>query len=148
MAEVTEAVTCVALTKAVVSELPFHCTAVLPETKFVPLTVSVKVAPPGAADAGLRLEIVGATMVWLTFTVTCIVDRPYWFVAFNVYVVVVAGVVVTLPPCTPPSTSMKSYESLLVFHESVTGVPGATVEADAVKLLIVGGCPVGAVTAS
>jgi len=36
---------------------------------------------------------------------------------------------------------MKSYESFVVSQVSVTGVPAATVEADAVKLLMVGGDP-------
>lgn len=69
-------------------------------------------------------------------------------VEFSVYVVVAVGVKVTLPPRTPPSLSMKSYESLVVLHVSVTGVPTATVVADAAKLLMVGGAPVGAVAAS
>ena len=64
------------------------------------------------------------------------------------YVVVAVGVKVTVPPRTPPSLSIKSYESLVVLHVSVTGVPAATVEADAAKLLMVGGAPVGAVIAS
>lgn len=83
-----------------------------------------------------------------TVTVTCFVVRPYWLVAFNVYVVVAVGVMVILPPRTPPSLSMKSYESLLVLQLNVTDVPEATVEADAVKLLIDGAEPVGAELAS
>jgi hypothetical protein len=52
----TEAVSCVALTKVVASVVPFQFT-VAPETKLVPFTVSVNAPPPGAADAGLRLEM-------------------------------------------------------------------------------------------
>src|SRR5689334_15759065 len=47
----TVAVSCVALTKLVVSGEPFHCAAA-PETKPEPLTVSVKVEPPTVAPLG------------------------------------------------------------------------------------------------
>jgi hypothetical protein len=51
----------------VVSGAPFHCT-VAPERKLVPFTVSVKVAPPAIAEAGLRpvMTGVGATTVNVT----------------------------------------------------------------------------------
>ena len=52
------AVSCVLLTKLVMRFAPFHCTIAL-LAKLVPLTVSVKLAPPTAANAGLRLLIVG-----------------------------------------------------------------------------------------
>jgi hypothetical protein len=56
---VTDAVSSVALSYVVVSaELP-QC-AVAPETKFVPLTVSVNAAPPAVAELGLKLVTVGA----------------------------------------------------------------------------------------
>jgi len=54
----TAAVSLVALTNVVVSVVVPHCT-VAPETKFVPLTVRVKAAPPAVAELGLRLVIVG-----------------------------------------------------------------------------------------
>src|SRR5580704_4002132 len=69
------AVSCVALTNAVVRGLPLKATTepenggcggiiglgifALPETKFEPFTVSVNAAPLGLAVAGLRLEIRG-----------------------------------------------------------------------------------------
>lgn len=56
------AVNCVALTKVVVRGLPFHRT-VAPLTKFRPLTVSVKPAPPAVADEGLRLVIAGVGLL-------------------------------------------------------------------------------------
>jgi hypothetical protein len=70
--------------------------------------------------------------------------RASVLVTFNVQVVVLVGVVVTVPPLTPPSASMKSYWPLLVFHVSVTAVPAATDEAEDVKLLIVRVALVGA----
>ena len=47
----TVAVSCELLTKVVVSGMPFQLT-VAPETKPVPLTVSVKSGPPGATAEG------------------------------------------------------------------------------------------------
>jgi hypothetical protein len=55
----TDAVSCVALTKVVASAVPFQST-IAPEMKPVPLTERVNAAAPGAADAGLRLEMTGA----------------------------------------------------------------------------------------
>jgi len=46
------------LTKVVVSAVLPHST-VAPETKFVPLTVSVKAEPPAVVEVGVRLVIVG-----------------------------------------------------------------------------------------
>ena len=62
--------------------------------------------------------------------------------------VVAVGLTVTLGPCTPPSLSIKSYESFVVLHDSVTDDPADTVDAEDVKLLMVGAPPVGAVLAS
>jgi hypothetical protein len=62
----TDAVSCVAPTKVVESAVPFQST-VAPETKLVPFTASVNTVPPGAADAGLRLEMAGSNT---TVTVT------------------------------------------------------------------------------
>jgi hypothetical protein len=56
----TAAVSCVALTKVVVRAVPFQFT-VAPETKLVPLIVSVKAALPAVIDAGERLPMVGPT---------------------------------------------------------------------------------------
>ena len=55
---------------------------------------------------------------------------------------VAVGFTLTLPPLTPPSTSIKSYESFVVFHVRVTGVPDVTEVEDAAKVLMVGGAPV------
>jgi hypothetical protein len=52
------AVNRVAETKVVVRFAPFHCTTES-VTKPVPLTVSVKAAPPAVRDDGLMLEITG-----------------------------------------------------------------------------------------
>ena len=57
-AAVIDAVTCVALTYAVVRLDPFHCTVDAP-MKFVPLIVSVNAAPPAVADVGVTLVVVG-----------------------------------------------------------------------------------------
>jgi len=56
------AVNWVLLTKLVARALPFHCT-VEPETKFVPVTVSVNVAPPAVALEGESKEAVGAALL-------------------------------------------------------------------------------------
>lgn len=60
----TEACSCVALVTMVTSGLPFHC-AMEPEVKPVPVTVRMKLGPPGAADDGesvVMLGPVGAAM--------------------------------------------------------------------------------------
>ena len=54
----TAAVSLFALTNVVASAVVPHCT-VAPETKFVPLIVRVKAAPPAVAELGLKLAIVG-----------------------------------------------------------------------------------------
>ena len=54
----TAAVSWLALTNVVVNAVVPHF-AVVPETKFVPLIVSVKAAPPAFAELGLKLVIVG-----------------------------------------------------------------------------------------
>jgi hypothetical protein len=56
------AVNWVALPKVVLSAAPFHCTTA-PETKPVPLTVSVNAAPPAAAVFGFSDVIVGGGAV-------------------------------------------------------------------------------------
>jgi len=53
-----EAVTCVEETYVVVRFVPFHLTTEL-EMKLLPLTVSIKPAPPAVAELGLRLVVVG-----------------------------------------------------------------------------------------
>jgi hypothetical protein len=63
------AVNCVALTKVVVRALPFHCT-VAPETKFVPVTVSVKAAPPAVALEGESALRVGTGLPPVTVMVS------------------------------------------------------------------------------
>ena len=57
----TWAVSWVALTKAVASGEPFHCT-VAPETKLLPLTVRVKAGLPAVAPTGDRDARVGAAV--------------------------------------------------------------------------------------
>jgi hypothetical protein len=54
----TDAVSWAALPNAVVSTVVPHF-AVAPDTKFVPLIVKVKAAPPAVAEAGLKLVIAG-----------------------------------------------------------------------------------------
>jgi hypothetical protein len=56
---VTDAVSCVSLTKDVLNGVPLNCT-VAPETKLVPFTVSVNAGLPAAAENGLTSEIVWA----------------------------------------------------------------------------------------
>jgi hypothetical protein len=49
-------------TKVVVLLVPFHLTTA-PETKLLPLTVSVKAPPPAVAELGDRVLIVGTRLV-------------------------------------------------------------------------------------
>jgi branched-subunit amino acid transport protein AzlD len=56
------AVNWVLLTKLVMRALPFHCTTE-PETKFVPVTVSVNAVPPGVALEGESKAAVGAGLL-------------------------------------------------------------------------------------
>lgn len=58
----TTAVSCVALTKVVVSAVLFQFTAA-PETKFVPFTVSVNAAPPAVAEEGESAVMVGSVSI-------------------------------------------------------------------------------------
>src|SRR5258708_7171592 len=58
-AAVIAAVSWMVLTKVVVRAAPFHCTVVEPFTNPVPLTVSVKAAPPTVALVGTSAVIVG-----------------------------------------------------------------------------------------
>ena len=58
----TPAVTCVPLTKVVVSAVPFNDTTA-PDTKPIPFTVKVKVVPPALTVEGEMLVITGAAGV-------------------------------------------------------------------------------------
>ena len=64
-AAVTVALSCVAETKVVVSDVPFHFTNE-PETKFVPFTVKVNCAPPAVAQVGLSELMVGTPPIVIT----------------------------------------------------------------------------------
>jgi hypothetical protein len=64
-AAVIAAVTWVGETYVVVRPDPFQFT-VEPETKPVPLTVSVNAVPPAVAEAGLRLVVVGTGLLTVT----------------------------------------------------------------------------------
>jgi hypothetical protein len=77
-AAVTVAVSCVLLTNAVVSPVPFHCTAA-PERNPVPFTVSVNWDPPAFTEGGLRLLIVGVGI--LMGSVVTVDALPPLFVA-------------------------------------------------------------------
>src|SRR5207245_1876844 len=61
----TVAVTCVAETKVVASAVPLHLT-VEPDTKLVPLTVSVNCGPPAAVQVGLSELMVGTALIVIT----------------------------------------------------------------------------------
>jgi len=58
----TVAVSCVALTRFVVSGVAFHRTTA-PVTKLVPFTVSVNAGPPAVAEIGAREVIVGGGLI-------------------------------------------------------------------------------------
>jgi hypothetical protein len=68
-AAVTDAVSCVALTKVVDNAVAPQST-VAPETKFVPFTVKLKAGPPALAEDGARLDMVGVETPGLTVIVT------------------------------------------------------------------------------
>src|SRR4029077_16808417 len=71
----TVAVSCVAETKVVASGLPFQFT-VEPETKLVPLTVSVNCGPPAVAQVGLIELIVGAALMVITKVAFAVLQGP------------------------------------------------------------------------
>jgi hypothetical protein len=71
-AAVIDAVTRVPLAYVVVRLAPFQRTTE-PEMKFVPLTVSVKAAPPAVADDGLKVVSVGTGLGALMVNVAWIV---------------------------------------------------------------------------
>src|ERR1700679_58996 len=56
------AVSCVALTKVVGSDAPFHCTCA-PCGKPVPFTVRVKDGPPCMTETGLRVVMTGGAVM-------------------------------------------------------------------------------------
>ena len=61
--------------------------------------------------------------------------RPYWLVAYSVYVVVAVGFTVTLVPRTAPGNGDTiMYDALLTLHDRVTLPPEETCEAEDVKL--------------
>ncbi len=68
------AVNCVAETKVVVRLLPFHLTILVPFTKPVPLTVSVKAPVPATFDGGAIEVVVGTATVTLTLSKSAV-----WF---------------------------------------------------------------------
>ena len=94
----TDACNCVVLTKPVTNWVPFHCTAEAC-VKPLPLTIKMKLGPPGAAEDGeseVRLGPVGAAIVKVNvpdvppfgvFTVTLEVPalaiKPAAMFAFN-----------------------------------------------------------------
>ena len=57
------AVSCDALTNVVIRGCPFHSTVETPPTKPLPLTVSVKAAPPTSWLGGLKEVIAGAGLL-------------------------------------------------------------------------------------
>ena len=69
----TPAVTCVPLTKVVVSAVPFNDTTA-PDTKPVPFTVNVNAGPPAVTVAGEMLVITGAAGA--TVNVNALETRP------------------------------------------------------------------------
>src|SRR5438128_3535801 len=70
-----DAVSCEDATNVVVRLAPFHRTTE-PPTKFVPFTVSVNAAAPAAADAGLRLVVVGTGFGAEEMVNVCAFDVP------------------------------------------------------------------------
>ena len=61
----TVAVSCAEETNVVVRAAPFQFTVEV-ETKFVPLTVNVKLGPPAAAQVGLSELMVGLALIVIT----------------------------------------------------------------------------------
>lgn len=82
----------------VVSEVVFHFTTDA-LTKFVPLTVSVKVAPPVIAEVGETVVTVGTG--WPTVSVTDEVDD-----GANPLVLVYAAEIVCVPAVSPVSVAV------------------------------------------
>ena len=94
----TMAVSCVAETNAVASGLPFQF-AVEPETKLVPLTVSVNCGPPAVAQVGLSELIVGTARIVITKVAVAVLQGVAPLLAVIVTLVVPA--VVGVPEITP-----------------------------------------------
>lgn len=75
---------------------------------------------------------------------TVAVVRPKAFVAYSAYVVDCEGVTTTLAPRVAPiSGETIRYDAPLTAQFSVTGVPADTDSELAVKLVMLGGAPVG-----
>ena len=95
----TVAVSCVEETNFVVRDVPFHCTVDEPETKFVPITVKVKQAPPAVAQLGLIEVIVGTVLTVITKVALPVLHEVTPLLALIVTLVVPA--VVGVPEITP-----------------------------------------------
>src|SRR5262245_64273918 len=72
------AVSWVALTNVVLRAAPFHCTTE-PETKLLPLTVSVNAGPPAVALLGARVVRPGAGVPALIVKVSALDVAPLGF---------------------------------------------------------------------
>ena len=95
----TVAVSCVAETNVVVSEVPLHLT-VEPDTKLVPLTVSVNCGPPAAVQVGLSELTVGTALIVIT-SVCCALVLQGVAPLLAVIVTLVVPAVVGVPEITP-----------------------------------------------
>ena len=133
----TVVVNCEALTNVVVSALPLKLTTA-PETKFVPVTVSIEMAAPALACAGDSEVTVGAGLPTAT-AAEAITDVPAAFVTVKVKVVVEVGVTVfAIPLPTGPTPLSTEAVPLLNTAVKVVELPAAIVADAAVKLLMTG----------
>jgi hypothetical protein len=89
----TVTVSCVEETNVVVSAVPFHFTVEV-ETKFVPFTVKVNCGPPGVAQFGLSVLIVGVAPIVITNVAVAVLQglAPLVAVIVTLYVPGVVGV--------------------------------------------------------
>jgi hypothetical protein len=124
----TAAVSCVVLTYVVVSAVPFQL-SVAPETKFVPVTVSVKAAPPAVAVVGESVVMVGVELLTVkgwpllgtppTVTTTLPVIAPVGTVA-----TIAPGFQLMMVAATPPKVAvLEPCDEPKFDPEMVTEVP-------------------------
>jgi len=95
----TVAVSCVADTNVVTSDVAFHFT-VAPETKFVPFTVNVNCGPPAMAQFGLSEVMLGTALMVIT-SVALPVNMQGFVPLLALMVTLVVPAVVGVPEMTP-----------------------------------------------
>jgi len=118
-ADVIAAVSCVDDTYVVVRLAPFHCTTE-PLTKLLPLTVSVKAAPPAVAEEGLRLVVTGTGLVAALIVKVWLLEVPPPGAGVNTVTVAVPAVTMSAAVIAAVSCVADTYVvvRLVPFHRT------------------------------